>query len=73
MEAWYQQNPTHKKTIEYYTNLCKTDELPAINSTFKHSKEYITKYYSTRVLPEMTYEQIIAIIDSLNTVRPFFF
>ena len=38
MEAWYQQNPTHKKTIEYYTNLCKTNELPAINSTKKMKK-----------------------------------
>lgn len=72
MEAWYQQNPTHKKTIEYYTNLCKTDELPAINSTFKQSKEYITKYFPKRVLPEMTYEQIISIIDSLKFIRPFF-
>lgn len=72
MEVWYQQNPTHKKTIEYYTNLCKTDELPAINSTFKQSKEYITKYFPKRVLPEMTYEQIISIIDSLKSIRPFF-
>lgn len=72
MEAWYQQNPTHKKTIEYYTNLCKTDELPAINSTFKQSKEYITKYFPKQVLPEMTYEQIISIIDSLKSIRPFF-
>ena len=72
MEAWYQQNPMHKKTIEYYTNLCKTDELPAINSTFKQSKEYITKYFPKRVLPEMTYEQIISIIDSLKSIRPFF-
>lgn len=72
METWYQQNPTHKKTIEYYTNLCKTDELPAINSTFKQSKEYITKYFPKRVLPEMTYEQIISIIDSLKSIHPFF-
>lgn len=72
METWYQQNPTHQNTIEYYTNLCKKDELPAINSTFKQSKEYITKYFPKRVLPEMTYEQIISIIDSLKSIRPFF-
>ena len=72
METWYQQNPTHQDTIRYYTDLCKTDELPAINSTFKQSKEYITKYFPKRVLPEMTYEQIISIIDSLKSIRPFF-
>lgn len=72
METWYQQNPTHQNTIEYYTNLCKKDELPAINSTFKQSKEYITKYFPKRVLPEMTYEQIISIIDSLKSIHPFF-
>lgn len=72
MKTWYQQNPTHQNTIEYYTNLCKKDELPAINSTFKQSKEYITKYFPKRVLPEMTYEQIISIIDSLKSIRPFF-
>ena len=72
METWYQQNPTDRKTIEYYTNLCEKDELPAINSTFKHSKEYITKYFPKRALPEMTYEQIVSIIDSLKSIRPFF-
>ena len=72
METWYQQNPIHQDTIKYYTNLCKKDELPAINSTFKHSKEYITKYFPKRALPEMTYEQIASIIDSLKSIRPFF-
>ena len=72
METWYQQHPTHQNTIDYYTNLCKKDELPAINSTFKQSKEYITKYFPKRVLPEMTYEQIISIIDNLKSIRPFF-
>lgn len=69
METWYQQNPTHQDTIRYYTAITYNDDLPARYDTYKRSKEYITKYYSTRVLPEMTYEQIIAIIDSLNTIR----
>lgn len=72
METWYQQNPTHKDTIRYYTAITYDNELPARYDTYKRSKEYITKNYPTRFLPEMTYEQIIAIIDSLNTVRPFF-
>lgn len=72
IETWYQQNPTHQNTIKYYTNLCKDDILPAINSTFKQSKEYITKYFPKRALPEMTYEQIVSIIDSLKSIRPFF-
>lgn len=72
METWYQQNPTHQDTIRYYTAITYNNDLPARYDTYKRSKEYITKYYSTRVLPEMTYEQIIAIIDSLNTIRPFF-
>ena len=46
--------------------------MPAINSTFKQSKDYITKYFPKRVLPEMTYEQIISIIDNLKSIRPFF-
>lgn len=72
METWYQQNPTHRDTIRYYTAITYDNELPARYDTYKRSKEYITKNYPTRFLPEMTYEQIIAIIDSLNTVRPFF-
>lgn len=72
METWYQQNPTHRNTIRYYTAITYDNELPARYDTYKRSKEYMTKNYPTRFLPEMTYEQIIAIIDSLNTVRPFF-
>lgn len=72
METWYQQNPTHQDTIRYYTAITYNNELPARYDTYKRSKEYITKYYSTRILPEMTYEQIITIIDSLSTIRPFF-
>lgn len=56
METWYQQNPTHQDTIRYYTAITYNDDLPARYDTYKRSKEYITKYYSTRVLPEMTYE-----------------
>lgn len=72
MKTWYQQHPTNQNTIEYYTDLCKNDELPALNKTFKQSKKYITKYFPKRVLPEMSYEQIINIIDSLKSIRPFF-
>ena len=72
METWYQQNPTHQDTIRYYTDLCKNDELPALNKTFKLSKEYITKYFPKRVLPEMSYEQIVNIIDSLKSIHYFF-
>ena len=72
METWYQQHPTNQNTIEYYTDLCKNDELPALNKTFKQSKKYITKCFPKRVLPEMSYEQIINIINSLKSIRPFF-
>ncbi len=72
METWYQQNPTHQDTIRYYTAITYNNELPACYDTYKRSKEYITKNYPTRFLPEMTYEQIIAIINSLSIIRPFF-
>lgn len=72
METWYQQNPTHQDTIRYYTAITYDNDLPARYDTYEKSKQYLNECFPKRTLPEMTYEQIIAIIDSLSTVRPFF-
>lgn len=40
METWYQQNPTHRDTIRYYTAITYDNELPARYDTYKRSKEY---------------------------------
>jgi len=72
METWYQQNPTHQDTIRYYTAVTYKNDLPARYDTYKKSKEYLNTCFPKRILPEMTYEQIIAIIEGLNTFRPFF-
>ena len=72
MKTWYQQNPTHQDTIRYYTAITYDNNLPARYDTYKKSKQYLNDCFPKQTLPEMTYEQIIAIIEGLNTVRPFF-
>ena len=77
METWYQQNPTHRDTIRYYTAITYDNELQAILTACKNSfaqsnvqiqgeKGYITIDSASSMLSEIAVHKPNQEVEILN-------
>lgn len=64
-DTYYKENPNNSDTIEHFEGLTYNSYIPAQFKTFRKTQLWLEQYCPQCILPPMTYEEIINIIESL--------
>lgn len=64
-DTYYKENPNNSDTIEHFEGLTYNSYIPAQFKTFRKTQLWLEQYCPQCILPPMTYEEIINIMESL--------